>query len=184
MWLTLTSWLIRAFRKPGGAPRPQHASEAGRDLYQAGGDININTSASEEIAVENPNVTYITQHFDNNTQVHIRYAEADKVSSPPRTTQAALEAETGEAWPSPKTFIRFRPSGEILDASNITCVTTGGGLGEFDILFESALNPTTLVVHPIGSAPSHFRVEDATAISVQVIFENGEPDIIALRFDD
>jgi len=46
------------------------------------------------------------------------------------------------------------------------------------------MNPATLTVHAIGSSSINFYVVDATANSVHVMLENGEPNIIELRFDD
>ena len=125
---------------------------------------------TKKTATENSTVNYYIDKQDNSTHIYIYY------NAPPNDAVMPAVEPT-------ETFIRFRPGGEILDSSNISSVTDGG-FGDFQIVFVEDLNLATLVVHAIGSAPSNFQVKDAAVGSVRIIFEDGEPEIIALRFDD
>lgn len=83
---------------------------------------------------------------------------------------------------SEATFIKFFPTGAIIDGSNISSVTDCG-TGDYIIAFVEPLNPKTLVVHAVGKTPRSFQVEHVSADGVSVLFEK-EPEIIELRFDD
>jgi len=123
----------------------------------------------EKSAAENPTVTYnITINKDNRMEVHIHYHHEKLADTSHKETK--------------DTFAMFKPSGDIIDASNISAIGDCG-VGSFVIHFDEPLSTERLVVHPMGTTPKTFKVIDATNDYVHVVFENGEPDLIALRFD-
>jgi len=130
-------------------------------------------TTSENTATGNPGITFNTTiNNDNSKTIHLHY-HFDKIGKYEQTTKERKS-----------TFIRFRLDGTatIEDAENITAIVDHGE-GLFSIEFATPLNPKTLVVHAIAPASNNFRVEQVRADSVVVVFE-GEPPIIALRFDD
>ena len=136
----------------------QQARDTGGDINQAGRDINIQTAA------DNPRVTYNVETLeDHSTHTTIYYSEPGEGG-----TSDVIQADPGMSC---KTLVRFKPGGEILDSSNISSITDGAAAGEFDIMFATALNPATLVVHAVGTTPS-FQVAEATADSVRIKFVN------------
>jgi len=81
-------------------------------------------------------------------------------------------------------YIKFRPKAMELVASNNVCSVTDNGIGYLTVTFATPLDPTRIVVLPVGATPRAFRVIDAPGDSVTVAFDDPEPETIELRFEN
>ena len=81
------------------------------------------------------------------------------------------------------TYVKFTASGVILDSNNVSSITDIG-VGNYAINFTTNLNKETLVVTAVGDTPRDFRVVGVSAGSVNVQFDEPEPEIIHLKFED
>ena len=121
--------------------------------------------------------------------IRIDHVEHVHIHQDGATKTATLQIK--EAPPAhPKTaHINFVPAqmygtGEpsfIHSSSNISSIIDSGE-GDFTFTFSEPLDKETLVAHPIGSTP-RFRVVTVSNHSVNVKFDDGEPDEIGIRFD-
>lgn len=125
------------------------------------------TAAKEvegKIAVDDPKITY------------------NIYSDPDGTWKIEITLKAKPYSDRTNTFAKFTAAGMLLAGNNISSITDIGP-GEYTINFTTSLNRETLVVTPVGDTPRNFQVEVAAG-SVYVKFEEPEPEIIHLRFED
>ncbi len=153
------------FLNPQFASSWQHEPEEYFEENKVVGRTGAIAKTEDKVAIYNSTITYNTYYLDSGAK-KIIIRSSDKSYSDKSNT-----------------FVKFRASGEILDSKNISSITDNG-LSNYTINFSTNLNKETLVCTPVGDTPRNFRVVGIAAGSVNVQFDEPEPEPIHLKFED
>ncbi len=136
--------------------------------------VGASTQPAKLAAEENSAISYV---FHSGRPKHITVVEPPRPE--PRFPRGSHPSDHRPA------FVRFRPNGMVLmDSHNMTFITDNGS-GDFTLGFRERPNVSVLVVRAMPPTPSNFKCVIAEDLrSIRVVFEDDEPEIVALRFDD